>query len=203
MFTGIVESVGIVLEIISEKSNKHFRVESPISVELKVDQSVSHNGVCLTVTKVEGSAHWVNAIDETLQKSNLDSLQLAETLNLERCIKADGRFDGHIVQGHVDQTAICQKVSDLNGSYVFKFLFNPSENSLLVEKGSVCVNGVSLTCFNVTDDSFEVAIIPYTWEHTNFGKLHEGDEVNLEFDIIGKYVRRMMGAISPEGGKTS
>lgn len=192
MFTGIVEALGIVREIISEKSNKHFKIESPISAELKVDQSVSHNGVCLTVTKVEGSAHWITAIDETLQKSNLGRVSISEILNLERCMKADGRFDGHIVQGHVDQTATCQKVSDLGGSYVCKFFYKGSKNSLLVEKGSVCVNGVSLTCFNVVDDSFEVAIIPYTWEHTTFGKLKVGDEVNLEFDIIGKYVRKLI-----------
>ena len=192
MFTGIVETVGVVKEIIPDKSNSHFRIESPISHELKIDQSVSHNGVCLTVTKVVGASHWVTAIQETLLKSNLINLQVSSIINLERCMKADGRFDGHIVQGHVDQTAICEKISDSDGSYVFRFSFEPSSHSLLVEKGSIGVDGVSLTCFNVERDSFEVAIIPYTWQHTAFHKLDVGSAVNLEFDIIGKYVRAIM-----------
>jgi len=192
MFTGIVEATGTVREIITEKTNKHFRIESPISGELKTDQSVSHNGVCLTVTQVEGGAHWVTAIQETLQKSNLGNLQPLEKINLERCMKADGRFDGHIVQGHVDQTAVCEKIVDQGGSYVFRFSFEPSGNSLIVEKGSICVNGVSLTCFNVAMNSFEVAIIPYTWEHTTFQDLKTGRSVNLEFDVIGKYVQALM-----------
>lgn len=192
MFTGIVEAVGKIKEIIADKTNKHFRIESPISHQLKIDQSISHHGVCLTVTKVEDNSHWITAIDETIQKSNLGKIQLSDSINLERCMKADGRFDGHIVQGHVDQTAICKKISDKTGSYVFQFSFEPSKNSLLVEKGSVCVNGVSLTCFQVEKNSFEVAIIPYTWENTTFRDLKVGDSVNLEFDIIGKYVQSLV-----------
>jgi riboflavin synthase len=192
MFTGIVETLGVVRDVKQENTNRHFRIESPISDELKVDQSISHNGVCLTVTKIEGGSHWVTAIDETLQKSNLQSLKTSSTVNLERCMKADGRFDGHIVQGHVDQTAQCESIKNADGSYVFRFSFKPTKNALIVEKGSICVNGVSLTCFNVSVDSFEVAIIPYTWEHTTFHSLKVGDSVNLEFDIVGKYVQAMM-----------
>jgi riboflavin synthase len=192
MFTGIVEATGTIKAIIVDKANKHFQIESLISHELRVDQSVSHNGVCLTVTKVDGSSHWVTAINETLQKSNLVKLQLSDIINLERCMKADGRFDGHIVQGHVDQTAVCEIITDQNGSYLYHFSFEPSGSSLIVEKGSVCVNGVSLTCFNITKNSFEVAIIPYTWQNTTFHSLKAGDAVNLEFDIIGKYLRAMV-----------
>jgi riboflavin synthase len=190
MFTGIVETTGKVLEIIPEKTNKHFRIESSIGHELNVDQSISHNGVCLTVTKVNGDAHWVTAIDETLRKSNLGNLQVAESVNLERCMKADGRFDGHIVQGHVDGTAICESITNQNGSYLFRFAIHGG--GLIVEKGSICINGVSLTCFNVTQNSFDVAIIPYTWEHTTFQQLKKGDAVNLEFDIVGKYVKALL-----------
>lgn len=194
MFTGIVETVGVVREIMEENTNRHFRIESPISSELKVDQSVSHNGVCLTVTNLASGSHWVTAIQETLQKSNLQALTAGSLVNLERCMKADGRFDGHIVQGHVDQTAICKSIQNANGSYVFQFSFEPSKNSLIVEKGSICVNGVSLTCFDISQTEFTVAIIPYTWEHTTFKTLQVGDSVNLEFDIIGKYVQAMMNA---------
>lgn len=192
MFTGIVEAMGVVRAVRQENTNKHFHIESVLGTELKVDQSVSHNGVCLTVTRVEGASHWVTAIDETLQKSNLNALVVGSAINLERCMKADGRFDGHIVQGHVDQTAVCASIQNANGSYVFRFEFEPSKNALIVEKGSICVNGVSLTCFNVTENSFTVAIIPYTWQHTTFGQLQVGDSVNLEFDVIGKYVQAMM-----------
>ncbi len=192
MFTGIVEAIGKVKEIASDQSNKHFCIESPIGHELKVDQSVSHNGVCLTVTRVAGKMHWITAIQETLQKSNLGNLIPADNVNLERCMKADGRFDGHIVQGHIDQTAVCEKISNQHGSYVLRFSFEPAANSLIVEKGSICVSGVSLTCFNVGMNSFEVAIIPYTWDNTTFGSLKTGDRVNLEFDILGKYVKRIL-----------
>jgi riboflavin synthase len=192
MFTGIVEALGHVKDISTDGSNRHFCVESPLGPELKVDQSVSHNGVCLTVTKVESTLHWVTAIQETLLKSNLGDLCPSDTINLERCMKADGRFDGHIVQGHVDQIAVCQKLQDLSGSFLFTFSFEPSPNSLIVEKGSICVNGVSLTCFNVGKNSFDVAIIPYTWEHTTFKSLKKGGVVNLEFDIIGKYVKAIV-----------
>jgi riboflavin synthase len=193
MFTGIVEAVGVVREVITEKTNRHFRIESPISHELKVDQSISHQGVCLTVTKTAGDSHWVTAIQETLQKSNLQALIPGSLVNLERCMKADGRFDGHIVQGHVDQTARCMSIHNAEGSFVFRFSFQPSIISLVVEKGSIGVNGVSLTCFEVSPTGFAVAIIPYTWEHTTFKTLQVGDSVNLEFDIIGKYVQAIMG----------
>jgi riboflavin synthase len=192
MFTGIVETMGKVCEIVPDASNRHFKIESAISHALQVDQSISHNGVCLTVTKVEGNQHWVTAIHETLLKSNLNTLVLNSFVNLERCMKADGRFDGHIVQGHVDQTAHVESITDVAGSYAVRFTFEPSATALIVEKGSICVNGVSLTCFNVSSNSFEVAIIPYTWQYTTFGNLKVGDAVNLEFDVIGKYVQAMM-----------
>ena len=192
MFTGIVEALGVVQDVKQENTNRHFRIESSISAELKVDQSIAHNGVCLTTTKIEGNSHWVTAVDETLKKSNLQSLKLGSLVNLERCMKADGRFDGHIVQGHVDQTAHIESITDNKGSYRMRFTFKPLAPALIVEKGSICVNGVSLTCFGVLPASFEVAIIPYTWEHTTFGSMKVGDAVNLEFDIIGKYVQAMM-----------
>jgi riboflavin synthase len=193
MFTGIIESMAAVAEVKSEKGNRHFEVKSTISSQLRVDQSVSHNGVCLTVTKVEGESHWVTAIDETLQKSNLGKLMAGDFLNLERCMIANGRFDGHIVQGHVDQTGIVKSIKEAAGSWLFDFEFDASTGNITVEKGSICVNGVSLTCFNSTENGFRVAIIPYTYEHTNFGLLKVGDLVNLEFDIVGKYVKRLMG----------
>ena len=192
MFTGIIETVGVVREIVNEGSNKHFKIKSPISTELQVDQSVSHNGICLTVTKVENGMHWVTAVAETFIKTNLNGVTVGSPLNLERSMKADGRFDGHIVQGHVDTTATVISVTDAGGSHVLRFAFLESENSLIVEKGSICVNGVSLTCFNVEPGIFEVAIIPYTWEHTTLRELRPPVTVNLEFDVIGKYVQKMM-----------
>lgn len=193
MFTGIIEALGTVSEIKSEGSNLHVGIKSSISHELKIDQSVSHNGVCLTVTKVENGTHWVTAIDETLKKSTLGKLQKGNTVNLERCMVANGRFDGHIVQGHVDQTGIVKSIKDENGSWLFDFEYDPSQGNVTVEKGSICVNGVSLTCFNSTSKGFTVAIIPYTFDHTSFGSLKTGDPVNLEFDIIGKYVKKLLG----------
>lgn len=193
MFTGIIEALGTVKEVRSEGSNRHFAVESSIGTELKVDQSVSHNGVCLTVTEVNGKVHWVTAIDETLKKSTLGKLKAGDSINLERCMIANGRFDGHIVQGHVDQTGIVTTVKDEDGSWLFDFEFDPAFGNVVVEKGSICINGVSLTCFKVNDKSFTVAIIPYTYQHTNFNTLIKGDLVNLEFDIIGKYVKRLLG----------
>jgi riboflavin synthase len=193
MFTGIIEAMGSVSEVTSELGNRHFRIKSTISSQLKVDQSISHNGVCLTVTKVEGDAHWVTAIDETLQKSNLGHLKIGDLVNLERCMIVNGRFDGHIVQGHVDQTGIVKSVKEVGGSWLYDFEFDASTGNITVEKGSVCVNGVSLTCFNSKENGFTVAIIPYTYEHTNFGSLKAGDSVNLEFDIVGKYVKRILG----------
>jgi len=193
MFTGIIEVLGIVKSIRQEGSNKHFIIESPISSQLKIDQSVSHDGVCLTVVEVDSSSHTVTAIDETLQKSNLGKLMQGDAINLERCMVVNGRFDGHIVQGHVDQTGKVKSVKETNGSWLFDFEYDPALGNVTVEKGSVCVNGVSLTCFNAINNGFTVAIIPYTYEHTNFKSLKAGDTVNLEFDIIGKYVKRLLG----------
>jgi riboflavin synthase len=193
MFTGIIEATARVKEIRQEGSNYHFLMESAISHELKVDQSVSHNGVCLTVTALETNSHWVTAIDETLKKTNLGKLAHGNIVNLERCMVANGRFDGHIVQGHVDQVAICKSVKDENGSWLFDFEYDVAEGNVTVEKGSICINGVSLTCFNSSANSFRVAIIPYTYEHTTFKQLKAGDVVNLEFDIVGKYVKRLLG----------
>lgn len=193
MFTGIIESSGKVEEITSEGLNKTFRISSAIAGELKVDQSVSHNGVCLTVIKTDGTSYWTTAIDETLKKSNLGGLKVGDHVNLERCMVANGRFDGHVVQGHVDQTGEVRSVVDQNGSWLIEITYDQSQGNVTVEKGSIAVNGVSLTCFNSKPDAFTVAIIPYTWEHTNIGKLKTGDTVNLEFDIIGKYVKRLLG----------
>ena len=192
MFTGIIESLGKVEKIEKNGSNKNFLFSSSISAELKIDQSLSHNGVCLTVTKFEGSQYWVTAIDETLQKSNLGSLTIGDTVNLERCMIANGRFDGHIVQGHVDQVGICKSIKEVGGSWLFEFEYDAALGNVTVEKGSVCVNGVSLTCFNSKTNGFTIAIIPYTFEHTNFNGLKQSDQVNLEFDIIGKYVKRLL-----------
>lgn len=192
MFTGIIEAFGTIRDIRQEGGNKHFVIESPISNQLKIDQSVSHDGVCLTVVNVDTDAHTVTAIDETLQKSNLGKLQPGDAVNLERCMIANGRFDGHIVQGHVDQTGTVKSVKEADGSWVIDFEYDPALGNITVEKGSICVNGVSLTCFNSKINAFTVAIIPYTYEHTNFKSLKAGDTVNLEFDIVGKYVKRLL-----------
>jgi len=192
MFTGIIEAIAGVEQIVTEGTNKHFCFVSPIGNELKVDQSVSHNGVCLTVTKVDGNQHWVTAIDETLKKSTLGLLTPGDEVNLERCMIANGRFDGHVVQGHVDQTGTCISAEDAGGSWIFNFEYDPSFGNITVEKGSISINGVSLTCFNSKDNGFTVAIIPYTYEHTNFHQIKAGTLVNLEFDIIGKYVKRLL-----------
>jgi len=192
MFTGIIEALAKVKEVRPDRTNKSFCFESPISNELKVDQSVSHDGVCLTVTKVEGNSHWVTAIDETLSKSTLGLLTVGDEVNLERCMIANGRFDGHVVQGHVDQTGKCTSVKDENGSWLYTFEYDPSAGNITVEKGSISINGASLTCFNSKVNGFSVAIIPYTYEHTNFHQIKSGDQVNLEFDIIGKYVKRLL-----------
>lgn len=193
MFTGIIESTGRITSLRKEGTNLHLSVASAISNELKVDQSVSHNGVCLTVTQVQNGIHEVTAVAETLLKTNLGALREGDLINLERCMVAGGRFDGHIVQGHVDTTAKVAQITDLNGSWQIDFEFDSSSGEVMVEKGSVCVSGISLTCFNCSDGKFSVAIIPYTWEHTNLHQLGIGQRVNLEFDIIGKYVRRLMG----------
>lgn len=192
MFTGIVEDLAKVIDIQSNQSNITFTFEAKIGHELKVDQSVSHNGVCLTVESVSGNSYKVTAIDETLKKTNLGNLQTGDVVNLERCMPAGGRFDGHIVQGHVDQTAVCTSVEDQQGSWLITFEYSPEQGNITVEKGSVCVNGVSLTVVNSNDNSFSVAIIPYTWENTGFHTLKAGSVVNLEFDILGKYIQKIM-----------
>lgn len=192
MFTGIIESVGKVLSRQQEGTNVRFRISSPISHELKIDQSVSHNGVCLTVVAQVADYHEVVAVKETLEKSTLSNVKVGDVMNLERCMIANGRFDGHIVQGHVDQTGRCIGVKDENGSWLFDFEYEESAGMITVEKGSIAVNGVSLTCFHSSKGKFSVAIIPYTFEHTSFRSLKKGDAVNLEFDIIGKYVKRLL-----------
>lgn len=193
MFTGIIETLGTVTQIEKEQGNLHLTVKSAISHELKIDQSVAHNGVCLTVVKLVDDEHTVTAIDETLQKSNIGHLKVGDLVNLERCMQMNGRLDGHIVQGHVDQTAICTHVNETDGSWVYTFQYDDSKGNVTVEKGSACVNGISLTVVNSGDDTFSVAIIPYTYEHTNLQNVKVGDTVNLEFDIIGKYVAKLMG----------
>lgn len=185
--------MGVVARLSKEGSNTRFVVRSNISNDLKIDQSLSHNGVCLTVVKVADGTHEAVAIQETLDKSNLGSLTEGSNVNLERCMLNNGRFDGHIVQGHVDQTGMVKSIQEADGSWLFHFEYDPSSGNITVEKGSVCVNGVSLTCFNSTLTGFTVAIIPYTFEHTNFQQLKPGDSVNLEFDIIGKYVQKLVG----------
>jgi riboflavin synthase len=192
MFTGIIETVGEIIAIKQEGTNKHFKVASKISNELKVDQSVSHDGVCLTVVWMGDGFHWVVAIQETLQKSNLGLVTEGDKINIERCMVANGRFDGHIVQGHVDQVGKIESIEDQNGSWLFSITYDPSMGNITVEKGSISVNGVSLTCFNSKEGEFSIAIIPYTFENTGFASLKTGDTVNLEFDIIGKYVKRLL-----------
>jgi len=193
MFTGIIETLGEVKAIKTENTNIHFTISSVISNELKIDQSVAHNGVCLTVVSLSDNQHTVTAIDETLSKTSLGSLKVGNKVNLERCMQMNGRLDGHIVQGHVDQTAKCVKREELDGSWEYRFKYNSSLGNVTVEKGSVCVNGISLTVVNSQRDEFSVFIIPYTFEHTNLHEVEVGDTVNIEFDIIGKYVARLVG----------
>ncbi len=193
MFTGIVESLAEVIKIEEEGTNKTFTLRAEIAREFKIDQSISHNGVCLTVTAISDDTYQVTAIDETLRKTNLNTISEGTHVNLERCMPANGRFDGHIVQGHVDQTAVCTKKENRDGSWLFDFKYDSSLGNMTVEKGSICINGVSLTVFNSTLDTFSVAIIPYTYTYTNFNALEEGHIVNLEFDILGKYIKRIMG----------
>lgn len=192
MFTGIVETTGVVKEVISSGSNRIFWIESPISDQLKTDQSVSHSGVCLTVEEVKNNLHRITAIDETLQKSNLGSWEKGTLVNLERCLQLNDRIDGHLVQGHIDATGICIKKTDKGGSWEFEFEFPKKFVALVIEKGSISLNGISLTVFDVKKKSFRVAIIPYTFEHTNIRNLNTGDRVNLEFDMIGKYLLRRL-----------
>ena len=192
MFTGIIEATGIVKEVISNGSNRSFWIESLISNQLKTDQSVSHNGACLTVEEVIENSHKVTAIDETLGKTNLGSWKQGDMINLERCLEMNGRLDGHWVQGHVDTTAVCKKRKDKKGSWVYEFEFPKKFAELVIEKGSICINGISLTAFDVKKKSFCVAIIPYTFEHTNIQNIIKGDSVNIEFDMIGKYILRKL-----------
>lgn len=190
MFTGIIEQLGKVTSIEKEAGNIHFTITAPLSSELKIDQSVAHNGVCLTVVKLSPDSYTVTAIQETLDKTNLGSWKVGSKVNLERCMQMNGRLDGHIVQGHVDTTATCISIEDQNGSWKYTFKHDPEQTT--VEKGSVTVNGVSLTVVDSLEDTFSVCIIPYTHEHTNFHQLEVNDAVNLEFDIIGKYVAKML-----------
>nr|WP_068893247.1 riboflavin synthase [Pedobacter panaciterrae] len=192
MFTGIIETLGEITDIISEGTNRHYIVKSNLSNELKIDQSVSHNGVCLTVVALSEDTHTVTAIEETLQKSNLNELKIGNKVNLERCMLMNGRLDGHIVQGHVDQTAVCIKRVELDGSWEYRFKYDSKNGNVTVEKGSVSVNGISLTVVNSEIDEFSVFIIPYTFEHTNLHEVNVDSTVNLEFDIIGKYVARLV-----------
>ena len=192
MFTGIVEAMGSLIKQEGNGTNVEFWFTSPFTQELKVDQSLAHNGVCLTVVEIQGDQYRVTAIDETLQKTNLGDLQLGQKVNLERCMAANARFDGHIVQGHVDLTGVCTEIADQNGSWEYRFSYPKSSGHVTVEKGSICLNGTSLTVVDSQEDSFTVCIIPYTYEHTVFHQLKIGDRVNLEFDILGKYIKKLM-----------
>ena len=192
MFTGIIETLGKVVDLQKDQGNLHITVESAIAAELKIDQSVAHNGVCLTVVAIADGIHTVTAIEETLNKTSIGYLQVGDLVNLERCMQMNARLDGHIVQGHVDQTAKCIGFKELDGSWEYTFEYDSAIGNVTVEKGSICVNGISLTVVNSHANTFSVAIIPYTFEHTNLQSVREGSVVNLEFDIIGKYVARLM-----------
>jgi len=192
MFTGIIETIGVIKDIDTNGSNKTFWIDSHISGEFKVDQSISHSGVCLTVEEVKESQHRVTAIDETLQKTNLGKWTTGTLINIERCLPLDGRLDGHFVQGHVDTVGTCLSVIEKKGSWEFEIEYPENFAELIIEKGSICLNGISLTVFNVTRNRFWVAIIPYTFQHTNLKSLSEGDAINLEFDLVGKYILRKL-----------
>lgn len=194
MFTGIVEIMGKVVNIERERGNIHFSIETPIVDELKIDQSMSHDGVCLTIVKVDKEKKYyvVTAVQETLDKTNLGTWEVGYEVNLERSMRMDGRFDGHIVQGHIDQTAVCTDVKETEGSWLFKFDYDPTKGNITVEKGSISVNGVSLTVVDSGDKFFTVAIIPYTYEVTNFHNFKNGTVVNIEFDVFGKYVAKLL-----------
>lgn len=191
MFTGIIEDLGIITNLEQDLENLHITLKSTITSELKIDQSVSHNGVCLTVVSINDPFYTVTAIKETLSKSNLGNLKINDSVNLERAMKLGERLDGHIVQGHVDQTAICKSVEFQEGSWLFTFIYDDALNNITIEKGSITVNGVSLTVINSQKNEFSVAIIPYTFEHTTFKTLKKNDTVNLEFDVLGKYIKRL------------
>ncbi len=190
MFTGIIEKQGIIKQVLEKGGNRSFWIESPLSPKLKVDQSVSHDGVCLTVEEVKSGKHRVTAIAETLSKTTLGSWEKGKKVNLERCLKMNGRLDGHFVQGHVDGRGTCTIREEKDGSWLYRFQFDPAFAALVIEKGSITINGISLTAFQVSRDQFEVAIIPFTFKHTNISEVNPGDTVNLEFDVIGKYMLR-------------
>lgn len=192
MFTGIIESVGVVKNLKQEKENLHITIESNFTSELKIDQSIAHDGVCLTIVSINGKEYTVTAIKETLDKSNLKYIKVGDEINLERAMILGARLDGHIVQGHVDQTAVCTNITEEDGSWVFDFEYDNAYNNITIEKGSITINGVSLTVVNSRKNSFSVAIIPYTYEYTNFHTFKKGTVVNLEFDVIGKYVARLL-----------
>ena len=192
MFTGIIEDTGEIIKILNENSNRIFYVKGNLASDLKVDESVSHNGICLTVEAIKNDVYKVTAVEETLQKTNAALWKVDDRINLERSMKLNDRLDGHIVQGHIDGTGICINQMDMNGSVEFIFQYDEKFAPLIIEKGSICVNGVSLTAFNVTNNSFTVAIIPYTFSHTNFNCLAKNHLVNLEFDVLGKYVARLV-----------
>jgi riboflavin synthase len=191
MFTGIIETLGVIQEIKKEKDNIHITIDSSITSELKIDQSVAHNGICLTVVALKDTLYTVTAIDETIKKTNLSSWKIGDSVNLERAMKLGDRLDGHIVQGHVDQIGICIISEETNGSWLYTFEYDETLNNITIEKGSITVNGVSLTVVNSKKNQFSVAIIPYTHEHTNFKSFEVGTKINLEFDVIGKYVSRL------------
>ena len=191
MFTGIIETLGLIQDIKKESANLQITIQSSITSELKIDQSVAHNGVCLTVININGDSYSVTAIHETIQKTNLGDWEIGDCINLERAMKLGDRLDGHIVQGHVDQIGVCKKIESSNGSWYFTFEYDEKLNNLTIEKGSITVNGVSLTVVNSKKNEFSVAIIPYTYENTNFKKFKIGTKINLEFDVIGKYVTRL------------
>lgn len=192
MFTGIIETIGIVKDLKVNDSNLDIYVQSNITAACKIDQSLAHNGICLTIVDIIDQVYKVTAVDETLQKTNLQFLKLGDEVNLERAMILNERLDGHIVQGHVDDTAKCLSAEDQQGSWLYTFSYNEKPQQIIVEKGSICINGVSLTAFNVTENSFQVAIVPYTYEHTNFHHLQPGQIVNLEFDILGKYMAKLL-----------
>lgn len=192
MFTGIIEELGEVTQLVQDKDNLHITVKSALSKELKIDQSLAHNGVCLTVVKLGDNTHTITAIKETIDKSNIGELKIGTKVNLERAMQLGARLDGHIVQGHVDQTAVCTEVKELEGSWLYTFSYDNSYDNITIEKGSITVNGVSLTVVDSKQGSFSVAIIPYTYENTNFHQFKVNDTINLEFDVIGKYVARLL-----------
>ena len=194
MFTGIIEDLGIVKDLVKQNGNLHLTIQSSLAAELKIDQSVSHNGVCLTVIALTDSDYTVTAIKETLDKTNINAIKLGASVNLERGLKLGARLDGHMVQGHIDQIGTCTRVKAENGSWLYSFKYDATLGNLTIEKGSITVNGVSLTVVNSMDDEFSVAIIPYTYQHTNFNSFELGTVVNLEFDVIGKYVARLHSA---------